>query len=139
MTDKRGIHVFEAEGKFVKTVLIPNCTIYGLFPLRGGYSGQIAVLVEYIINARKSEYKYLYFDADLNSRTPLGTYAINFSAFRCSRTGQKWTEDGEKRTIRFSAAFGNRIILSDMRPKGQCVWITDTRGNIVARSAESQV
>ena len=130
--------MFNSVGKFIKSVLIPNCKIYGLFPLRGAYGGQIVVLVEYITSGRTSEYKYLYFDGQLNNKRPLGAFAINFSAY-CAETGQQWTEDGEKRTIRFSAAFGNRIILSDMRPKGQCVWITDTRGNIVARSEESKV
>ncbi|CAG5108553.1 Oidioi.mRNA.OKI2018_I69.chr1.g3851.t1.cds [Oikopleura dioica] len=118
--DKRGIHVYDSDGVFIKTVKpATQGQVYGVIPLRENNGTMLVICVE--DNGETT--KFVLYDKDFNN--VIKTNKVDFP------------EAGRK-TIRFSAGLGNTIALSDMNRFTQGIWLCDTEGNIRRKVGDTQ-
>merc|ERR1711990_852927 len=112
VSDKTGLHVYDGDGNFEKTVK-PKCngTIYGVVPLRIN-RGCIQLICQ-----KDSEYIFERWDKALT---------------RCNNSFRVELPGGsdDKYTIRFSTGLGNTILLSDMNRNNQGIWNVDLNGKL---------
>jgi len=122
--DKKGIHIYDSDGVFIKAVKPATTSgggVYGVVPLREN-GGSMLVICE---EDRGEIIKFVVYDKDFDN--VLKSNKVDFPG-----------SSSQRKTIRFSAGLGNMIALSDMNKFSQGIWLCDTNGNIRQKVGDSQ-
>jgi len=114
--DKRGVHIYSGQGEFEKSVRPPQMQsggkLYGVLPVRKNGGNVILVVDE----GFKKDVQFVTYDSKM-SRV-IQTVNVNFD------------DDSDKHCVRFSAALGNTVLLSDMNRDNPGIWICDVNGEV---------